>query len=217
MGLSDFVYDFGYDYVYEKSPIFLQNLLCSTYGLLEKRKRFSNHFFSYLDWLEESQYWSEQEIYDYKLKEIKKIYSHAYSSVPYYRNKYKKAGLDLNSIQEIADIQKIPLLEKEEVRQNWKAMISDSNPDGKLYLKQTSGSSGKALDFYQTKRAISFQWAVWWRFRARFGIRFGDKSLNFIADRVVPINQIKPPFWRVNRPLNQHLVNMQHIKPENIK
>ena len=56
MGLSDFVYDFGYDYVYEKSPIFLQNILCSTYGYLEKRKRFSNHFFTYLNWLEQSQY-----------------------------------------------------------------------------------------------------------------------------------------------------------------
>ena len=51
----------------------------------------------------------------------------------------------------------------------------------------------------------------------RFGINFGDKSLNFIADRVVPINQKKPPFWRTNTPLNQHLVNMQHIKAENIK
>tara|TARA_R110000868_G_scaffold3811_5_gene23467 strand:- start:10203 stop:11606 length:1404 start_codon:yes stop_codon:yes gene_type:complete len=217
MGLSDFVYEFGYNHVYGKSPIFVQNLLCSTYGILEKRKRFSNHFFTYLDWLEESQYWGEQEIYEYKLMEIKKIYNHAYTSVPFYQNKYKNAGLGLNSIQEISDILKIPILEKEEVRQNWNNMISNANPDGKLYLKQTSGSSGKALDFYATKRSISFQWAIWWRFRKRFGINFGDKSLNFIADRVVPIKQKNPPFWRVNKPLNQHLVNMQHIKAENIK
>ena len=64
---------------------------------------------------------------------------------------------------------------------------------------------------------MSFQWAIWWRFRQRFGVKFNDKSLNFIGKQVVPINQVKPPFWRVNRPLNQHLVNMQHLKPENIK
>lgn len=68
-----------------------------------------------------------------------------------------------------------------------------------------------------TKRSLSFQWAVWWRLRSRFGIQYGDKSLNFIGKAVVPLNQKKPPFWRVNNPLNQHLVNMQHIKPQNIK
>ena len=160
MGLSDFVYEYGYNHVYENSPIFVQNILCSTYGLIEKSKRFSKHFFTYLDWLEESQYWGEQEIYEYKLKEIKEIYTHAYTSVPFYQNKYKKAGLGLNLIQEISDIHKIPILEKEEVRQNWNNMLSNNNPDGKLYIKQTSGSSGKSLDFYATKKAISFQWAA---------------------------------------------------------
>ena len=63
----------------------------------EKRKRFSNDFFEYLEWLEESQYWREQEIYDYKLKELQKIYQHAYTTVPFYSEKYKKAGLSLNS------------------------------------------------------------------------------------------------------------------------
>lgn len=213
MGIKDYVYD----HVYEISPIFVQNMLCYSYGFLEKKVRFSKYFDQYMKWLEASQYWDEQEIYDYKLKEIQKIYEHAYNSVPFYRKKYKKAGLSINLVKEISDIDKIPILEKEDVRENWKEMVSQNNPDGRLYLKQTSGSSGKSLDFYHTKRAISFQWAVWWRFRQRFGINFEDKSLNFIADRVVPINQKNPPFWRENKPMNQYLVNMQHMKPDNIK
>ncbi len=95
-------------------------------------------------------------------------------------------------------------------------MVSTKNPDGKLYPRQTSGSSGMALDFYATKKSTSFQWALWWRLRLQNGINFGDKSLSFIGKIVVPIAQKKPPFWRVNKPLNQHLVNMQHIKEENI-
>ena len=204
------------DYIYENSPIYVQNLFCSVYGMVEKNKRFSNEFFAYLDWLEESQYWGEQEIYDYKLRELQRIYQHAYNTVPFYREKYKKAGLPLNLIQELEDTKKIPILEKAEIREHCKEMVSN-NPDGKLYPRQTSGSSGTALDFYTTKRSLSFQWALWWRLRQQYGVNFGDKSLSFIGKITVPIRQTQPPFWRVNKPLNQHLVNMQHIKDENIQ
>lgn len=205
------------DLIYSQSPIYLQNLFCSVYGSIEKNKRFSNQFFAYLDWLEESQYWDEKTIYEYKLKELQKIYQHAYTTVPYYKKKYKMAGLSLNLIQQLDDAQKIPVLEKAEIREHWREMVSNNNPDGKLYQRQTSGSSGMALDFYATKRSLSFQWALWWRLRQQYGVNFGDKSLSFIGKITVPIQQSKPPFWRVNRPLNQHLVNMQHIKDENIK
>ncbi|MCK0137247.1 phenylacetate--CoA ligase family protein [Arenibacter sp. S6351L] len=205
------------NYIYENTPIYGQNLICSIYGTFLKRKRFSKEFFKYLDWLEESQYWNEQEIYDYKLRELQKIYQHAYATVPFYRHKYKKAGLPLNLIQELDDTHKIPILKKAEIREHWKNMVSQNHPDGKLFSRQTSGSTGTALDFYATKKSTRFQWALWWRLRQQYGVNFGDKSLSFIGKITVPINQKKPPFWRVNKPLNQHLVNMQHIKDENIK
>ena len=205
------------DYIYENSPIYGQNLLCSIYGAFLKRKRFSREFFAYLDWLEESQYWSEMEVYDYKLRELQKIYQHAYTTVPFYRDKYKRSGLSLNLIRELEDTHKIPVLQKAEIRKHWKDMVSQNHPEGKLFSKQTSGSTGMALDFYATKRSTSFQWAIWWRLRRQYGVNFNDKSLSFIGKITVPIQQKKPPFWRVNKPLNQHLVNMQHIKDDNIK
>lgn len=205
------------DFIYKNSPVFAQNMFCSLYGLSIKKKRFSSQFFRYLDWLEESQYWDEKEIYEYKLQELRKIYQHAFDSVAFYRNRFKASGLTLNSINEISDFSKVPVLEKEEIRDNWKDFVSSDTSRLKLISRSTGGTSGKALDFYATRESTSFQWAVWWRFRARFGVNFGDKSLNFIGKPVVPINQKNPPFWRVNKPLNQHLVNMQHIKLENIR
>ncbi len=94
------------DYSYDNSPIYIQNLLCSVYGTIEKNKRFSKEFFAYLDWLEESQYWSKQEIYDYKLRNCRKFTSMPILRYLIIREKYKKAGLSLNSIQEF---QKIPI------------------------------------------------------------------------------------------------------------
>ncbi len=59
------------DFIYRNSPIYVQNMLCSTYGHFEKRKRFSKEFFTYMDWLEASQYLGETEIYEYKLQGTK--------------------------------------------------------------------------------------------------------------------------------------------------
>lgn len=191
--------------------------MCSAYGHAEKRKRYSSLFFEYLEWLEASQFWSAQEIYEYKLKELQKIYRHAFETVPYYNQRFKKAGLTINAIKELNDFQKVPILEKKDMHDHWKTFLSANHPEGKLYRVQTSGSTGRALNFYATKNSLGFQWAVWWRLRQRFGVKFGDKSLNFIGKAIVPLDQKSPPFWRVNKPINQHLVNMQHIKPQNIK
>lgn len=100
------------DTLYQNSPIFIQNLMCSAYGLVEKNKRYSKYFFEYLDWLEESQYWGEKEIYEYKLRELQRIYRHAFETVPYYSNRFKKAGLSRDTISEIEDFKKVPVLEK---------------------------------------------------------------------------------------------------------
>ena len=86
-----------------------------------------------------------------------------------------------------------------------------------LVHSHTSGSTGKALDFYLTKDLIPYQWAVWWRFRNRFGVEWGDKHLNCTGKLVVPIRVSKPPFYRINRPIQQWLINMQHLSPDKIK
>ena len=73
------------------------------------------------------------------------------------------------------------------------------------------------MNFLSTKESIQFQWAVWLRFRKRFGVGLYDKSCNFTGKPVVPIGQSKPPFWRINKPMNQSLINMQHINQKNLK
>ena len=44
------------------------------------------------------------------------------------------------------------------------------------------------------------------RHRSRFGFEFGDKHLSFTGKPVVPLEQIKPPFWRWNKIFNQQLL-----------
>jgi phenylacetate-CoA ligase len=68
-----------------------------------------------------------------------------------------------------------------------------------------------------TREAVAFQWAVWWRHRMRFGVNPGTWHANFTGQRVVPIRQRTPPYWRWNRPMRQVLINMQSLAPSKIR
>ncbi|MBL7086441.1 MAG: phenylacetate--CoA ligase family protein [Candidatus Cloacimonetes bacterium] len=203
--------------IYEKLPVLLQNIFCSAYGYKMKKQRFGNFFQKKLEWLENSQWWTKSEIENYQNEELTEIVKHAYNTVPYYNDLFRRSKLSPNDIRTKADLYKIPILTKEIVRENWKQLISNGYKKKELIPIHTSGSTGKALEFYLTQKALQFQWAVWWRFRKRFGINFGDSHCNFTGKIAVPLNQKNPPFWRHNKPLNQYIINMHHIIPQNIK
>ena len=197
--------------LYNILPAYMQNIVCSVQGKILKRQRYNGLFNDLLGRLSVSQWEDEAQIKSYKEIELEKILNTCYKYIPYYGLTFNKAGVTPKDFKSLEDIQKYPILEKEEIRNNWKLLVNSNYPKDKLVHSHTSGSTGKALDFYLTTESIPFQWAVWWRFRQRYGISFGDKHLNFTGKLVVPIHQTKPPFWRINYPLNQWLVNMQHI------
>ena len=116
-----------------------------------------------------------------------------------------------------ADLPKLPVLTKEDVRSHYRRMVSTTATKRDLVLRHTSGTTGKALHFYYTRRAVAEQWAVWWRHRRRFGVEWGTLHANFTGKRVVPITQQRPPYWRWNRPMNQALLNMHHLTPAKIR
>lgn len=202
--------------IYNSLPPYLQNVVCSAQGIILKRQRYNDLFKDRLDQLNITQWKEGTHINSYKENELEKILTTCYKYVPYYTLIFNKVGVTPKDFKSFEDIQKFPILEKEDVRNNWKQLVNLNYPKKLLVHSHTSGSTGKALDFYMTKESIPFQWAVWWRFRGRYGISFGDKHLNFTGKLVVPIHQTKPPFWRINYPLNQWIVNMQHINSRKV-
>jgi phenylacetate-CoA ligase len=203
--------------VYERLPVPLQNFVCSAYGRREVRTRFGKEFRRRLDELSESEWWSASDIAGHQDERLRDIVRHAYETVPYYRDRMRELGLTAADIRGSADLPKLPVLTKEEVRANYERMVSTGARKRDLVLRHTSGTTGKALHFYYTRAGIAEQWAVWWRHRRRFGVEWGAPHASFIGKRVVPINQQRPPYWRWNTPMHQALLNMQHLTPTKIR
>jgi phenylacetate-CoA ligase len=207
--------DVAYE-LYRRTPVSVQNMLCSYYGWREKRSRYGKTFDRLLEWLEGTQFWSEADIKAYQDENVAKLVRYAYDNVPYYRAVMTDRKLRPSDIQGVVDLPKLPVLTKQNVRENFER-LKTTGPDRKsLITSHTGGTTGTALSFCVAPQSFPFRWAVWWRHRARFGMRPGMPHVNFTGKRAVPNEQTKPPYWRYNAPFRQTVVSMHHITPEKV-
>ena len=204
------------DSIYSRLPIALQNMACSWKGRQLLRHRYSGEFRELLTWLKESQWRTCEELREYQDEQLRKLIEHAYETVPYYSRIMRQKGLKPKDIQTAEDIRKLPILTKHLVRQAGKDMFSKTASKKNSVISHTSGTTGAGLKFAVSKRAIRFQWAVWWRHRSRFGVELCQPHVNFSGRMVVPLQTKSPPFWRENRPLKQTYVSLYHMSPENM-
>tara|TARA_B100000700_G_scaffold233967_1_gene259262 strand:- start:16 stop:1386 length:1371 start_codon:yes stop_codon:yes gene_type:complete len=204
--------------LYNISPVFLQNMACSLYGYKENRKRYGVYFKQMLASLSKTEWFSKTEIEHYQNEQVKRLVAHAYDTVPYYTALFKSQKLHPDDIQTIHDLDKIPILTKDILRQQEDQLVSTAFKKQRLTKSKTSGSTGKAVTIYREVNSLQFHWALWWRLRERFGIKFEQDllHLNFTGRPVVPTKNRKRPFWRYNRAFNQYLLPMQQILPSAI-
>jgi phenylacetate-CoA ligase len=202
--------------LYPHLPIPLQNFACSWYGRKEARIRLGLEFDRHLARLLDSEKWSRTEICAYQDERVRELIRYAYDHVPFHRDRLRERKLTPADIRRVDDLSKMPVLTKEEVRNNRDRLLSTGARLADLQLRHTSGTTGKALELYVSRSAIAMQWAIWWRHRMRFGVAPGTWHANFTGKVVVPMAQSTPPYWRWNRPIHQALINMQQLTPSKI-
>lgn len=113
-----------------------------------------------------SQWWSADRLTALQLDRLRQAVAYAFTNCAYYRDTWKAPPL-LDSAQ---DLQRIPLLSKQAVRDNIDAIRSDAYPVASLIPAKTGGSTGRALDLYFDARCQEWRnaaalrsdgWAGW--------------------------------------------------------
>jgi len=203
--------------LYSSLPYWLQNIAVSLHGYKLKKQRFNDDFYKILDFLNSTHGWSKEQIRSYKEEHTFKILEQAYNHCPYYRKKYTDVGLSPSDFKQLGDLQKFPILTKEEIRENWYGLVANNVARKDLILSHTSGSTNKPLAFYHTRYSIPYYWAIDQRYKDRFGFHYGTKCVNFSPRPIVSITSINPPYWRCDRILNRYFINMQQICYEKIR
>lgn len=100
-----------------------------------------------------SQWWSRKKLEDYQLRKLNILFNHIYNNVRYYRRLFKNLNLKPKNIKSFEDLEKIPILTREDVIKNFNDLIAKNVSINKLELHRTSGSTGKPLKFYLDKNS----------------------------------------------------------------
>lgn len=137
----------------------------------------TNYFraFYYLNSMIKRAYWNQDRLAEYQNKRLRKIIKYAYDYVPYYHKKFRKLGIKPLDIKTKKDLNRLPIISKDEIRENLKEMISKEFNVNDLKMLSTSGSTGEPLLLYITGAENEFRKAKHLRANISCGQKLRDR------------------------------------------
>jgi phenylacetate-CoA ligase len=127
--------------------------------------------------LERTQWLSPADVRELQELRLRRLVYHAYQHVPWYRQEMDARGLKPKDVRTLADLPKLPLLTKKDVRENLHFDLLAENHDKQEMLKiTTSGSTGEPFVCYVDRHQLEMRWAATHRSMEWTGYRFGDRQ-----------------------------------------
>ncbi len=118
---------------------------------------------------------SEGRLEHLRLSRLRRLLASAGARVPYYRNLFADIGFKVEDVASLADLARLPLLDKSTIRANSDALKAE-NATG-LARFNTGGSSGEPLVFYIGKERVSHDVAAKWRATRWWNVDIGDPEV----------------------------------------
>ncbi len=122
--------------------------------------------------------WRLEDLRQVQEERLRKLLIHAYQNVPLYRGLYKEAGYRPEEFRSLDDIDKIPILQKDRLKQaSPEEVVAQGIDPHRCGVVETSGSTGTPLRIFLG--AIDQQWqrVVAWRILFEHGFRWTDRTL----------------------------------------
>jgi len=145
------------------------------YPIKQIRRPKAERTFEVLGLLEKSQWWKRSELEAYQQKRLQTLLKHAYENTAYYHSMFKKLELKPDDIKSTADLQKLPILTKEHIRNNLNDLTAKNYPKTKLIPSATGGSTGEPMRFFVDSRSGVWNTAAAYREWSWAGYNLGDK------------------------------------------
>jgi phenylacetate-CoA ligase len=203
--------------LYDQLPVGVQEMLVFAAGWRSYRRRFGARFERLLEELQRSDARSADEVREDQDRRLREIVRWAADTVPYYRERFRRDGVDPASIRGLDDLPRLPLVAKAELRDRPRDFRSQAVADAEVVPGHSSGSTGTALELFHSRDALAWEYAVVWRQRGWFGLRLHDRYAVFGGQSVVPFSQAEPPFWRHDRARGRVLFSLYHMTPANLE
>tara|TARA_R110001583_G_scaffold143203_1_gene295305 strand:+ start:14041 stop:15456 length:1416 start_codon:yes stop_codon:yes gene_type:complete len=193
------------------SSLYTQLVSSTLFPLHERLKQ--HHSTSLLQQLESSQWLPSNKLLELQNKNLSRFVQHLINNNSYYSEMFSSLGLNPSDIQSVADLNRLPLLSKKEIRDHQQALKCEHN--GKLIKYNTGGSSGEPLIFYMSMDRVSHDVAAKWRATRWWNVDIGDTEAVIWGSPIElgkqdRIKQVRD--WL----LRSHLIPAFDLRPESI-
>ena len=194
-----------------KAPLWIKKPIKYVYGLIPYEKRMGKVFWDTYNFLQESQWWSKEQLEEYQMRQLEKLMKHAYETIPYYKKLFNETGITPKDIQNFSDLKKIPYLTKQIIQDNPKDLISNKYKKNDLRYVTTGGTTGIPMGFYQDNNTTeAIEWAFMTNQWSRVGYNIYKKNKNIILRGNIPCNGI----YEYNGP--NLILSSYHLTENNI-
>lgn len=151
---------------------------------------------------------------EYQLIKLKETISYAYSNTAYYKKLFHTLGCTVNDINDLQDIQKLPFIDKDTVRDNYDDLIAKNLPNKRTFFVTTGGTSGEPMKFLQSNNVWSKELAFLYSMFSRHG--YYPKMLKASFRGGEFDNNLKEIYWKQNPVHNEIHFSPFHINLETI-
>ena len=197
--------------IIKKTPNFVKSAF---YKYVPFRYRYGKVYGETLDFLLESQHWSEEKLKEYQLKELQRLLKHCYTNVPYYRNIFIKNGWNPMDFKSVDDLKEFPVLTKRKIIDHNQMLIADDMRDKKSFPITTSGSTGDKLRFYVDDDCLKREAAFNMRAYIQQGAKMYDTPSVWLR-RYVPKDS-ESPLWYYDKELKRLYMSAYHLNDRTI-
>jgi phenylacetate-CoA ligase len=198
--------------VVKKSPIFIKK---AYYNIVPFEFRYGKVFRDTYNNIFEHLEYDYKKLKEYQFSELKKILIHCEQNVPFYNKIFKEYSFNPNNMQDFSDINILPYLTKDIIRENYEDLIATNYKNKKLYTLKTSGSTGKKLQFLAADETYKKEAAFILRAYKDHGATLYDKPSIWLR-RYVPDDKEKP-LWTYDEELKRLYMSAYHLNNDTLK
>ena len=158
------------------------------------------------------QSWSREQRSSWVFEKLKQTLVLAGEGVPFYRERFRHAGFDpARDFKTPADLARVPLLTKDDVRANHERMIDRRFLRGSVEA-HTSGTTGQPMTMRLNEWYVAFDYACMFRHWAKAGYTF---RAPYAAVRSYVPETPDDPLWKFSWWQNTLYMSAYHLKPSN--
>lgn len=208
------------NWIYAQSPVWLQNLGISLFGLAYRHERLGGDFQRHVAAFRAREQWLPDQMEQYVQSRVSKLLVTAFDDVPYYRQRWANHGLTRSDLAALPlrDLYCLPITPKADLRRDPRMFICESALGARgQRTYYTSGSTGTPITVYcsaadhrrfvAVREARSFGWA---------GVSI-QMPRSMIGGRlVVPRHDSPAPYYRRNWAERQVYFSAYHISRDHV-